>query len=143
MGFAPRRTILYVFICLPPSMEGTLFLPTVWASYQDERLLNDLMRVTTLEIEPVIAAFAVDVVLPFAPGNGFPADLARNQDAIRKTTAGLLKLIYPHRTADDIQPDELSICTGLAFECRQRTVEQLAIQAPGEFQNISWQSKAE
>ncbi len=61
-----------------PERSLTGFLPTIWAAYQDDLLLNDLMRVTTLEIEPVIGTFVVDVVLPFAPGDSFPADLAQN-----------------------------------------------------------------
>jgi hypothetical protein len=58
------------------SLDG--FLPVAWAAYQDDLLLQDLMRVTTLEIEPVIARFAVNVILPFEPGDTFPADLARD-----------------------------------------------------------------
>jgi ATP-dependent Lon protease len=34
----------------------------------------------------------------------------RNQDAIQKTAAGLLKLLYPHRTPENIEPDELQFC---------------------------------
>jgi ATP-dependent Lon protease len=64
----------------------------------------------------------------------------RNQDAIRKTTAGLLKLIHPHRTVDDLQPEELSMCVALAFECRQRVIEQLSVQAPAEFRLMEWQT---
>jgi ATP-dependent Lon protease len=71
----------------------------------------------------------------------FSSLTGRNQDAIRKTTAGLLKLIFPQRTVDDLQADELEMCTELAFECRQRVVEQLAIQAPGEFKPMNWHVK--
>lgn len=60
----------------------------------------------------------------------------RNQDAIRKTAAGLLKLIYPHRTADDLTDDELGLCVNLATECRVRVLDQLAMLAPGEFKSV-------
>lgn len=53
-------------------------LPRTWATYHDEQLLADLMRVTTLEVEPVLGRFVVDVVLPFEPGVQFPAELARD-----------------------------------------------------------------
>jgi len=33
----------------------------------------------------------------------------RNQDAIKKTTSGLLKILFPHRTPETVQPDELTI----------------------------------
>ena len=57
----------------------------------------------------------------------------RNQDAIRKITAGLLKLIYPNRTAESLMREELQICLSLAVESRERVIAQLAKMAPGEF----------
>jgi ATP-dependent Lon protease len=57
----------------------------------------------------------------------------RNQDAIRKVGAGLLKLIHPNRTTEDLQPEELKLCIDLAIECRERVLDQLSIMAPGEF----------
>lgn len=60
----------------------------------------------------------------------------RNQDAICKTAAGLLKLIFPHRTAEDLAEDELELCLNLAEECRERVLAQLAVLAPGEFRPL-------
>jgi len=60
----------------------------------------------------------------------------RNQDGIRKTTAGLLKLIFPHRTAEDLSDDELDLCLNLATECRARVIDQLAVLAPSEFKSV-------
>ncbi|MGA9350069.1 MAG: BREX system Lon protease-like protein BrxL [Anaerolineae bacterium] len=57
----------------------------------------------------------------------------RNQDAIRKTAAGLLKLVFPHRAAEDLADDELDLCLDLAVECRARVLDQLAVLAPSEF----------
>ncbi len=49
----------------------------------------------------------------------FPAGMSqRAHDAIQKTGAGLLKLVYPHRTPDDVEPDELRFCLDLAVEMR-------------------------
>lgn len=61
----------------------------------------------------------------------------RNQDAIKKTAAGLLKILYPHRTPQNIEKDELEGCLSLAIECRQRIIDQLAIMAPGEFKGVN------
>jgi hypothetical protein len=36
--------------------------------------------------------------------------IGRNQEAVQKTSTGLLKLIYPHRSPEDIEPDELMCC---------------------------------
>ena len=60
----------------------------------------------------------------------------RAHDAIQKTSAGLLKLVSPHRTPDDVEPDELRFCLDLAVEMRQRVVEQLQALAPKEFQKV-------
>jgi ATP-dependent Lon protease len=57
----------------------------------------------------------------------------RNQDAIKKTTSGFLKLLFPHRTPETIQLSELESCLKLAVECRQRILDQLEIISPGEF----------
>jgi predicted ATP-dependent Lon-type protease len=65
----------------------------------------------------------------------------RNQDALKKTTAGLLKLVFPHRTADDLEPDELEMCLSLATECRQRVLDQLAVMLPEEFGGVRVEMK--
>ena len=57
----------------------------------------------------------------------------RNQDAIKKTTSGLLKILFPNRTPETVQLDELNYCLQIAIECRQRILDQLAVIAPGEF----------
>jgi ATP-dependent Lon protease len=57
----------------------------------------------------------------------------RNQDAVRKVTAGLLKLIYPNRTTETLTKEELQICLAIAIESRERVLEQLSKMAPGEF----------
>ncbi|MDP2754283.1 MAG: BREX system Lon protease-like protein BrxL [Nitrospirota bacterium] len=61
----------------------------------------------------------------------------RNQDSIKKTTAGLLKILYPHRTPQNIEEKELESCLGIAVECRQRIIDQLSIMAPGEFKGVN------
>jgi len=61
----------------------------------------------------------------------------RNQDALKKTTAGLLKLLFPHRTVETVTNEELEMCLELAIECRQTILDQLAIISPGEFRGVS------
>ena len=67
----------------------------------------------------------------------------RNQDAIRKTTAGFLKLIFPHRAPKTLFDEEFTSCFNISLECRQRIIDQLAILAPGEFRNISLKDEIE
>jgi predicted ATP-dependent Lon-type protease len=63
----------------------------------------------------------------------------RNQHAVVKTASGLLKLVYPHRTADDLEHEELALCLDLAVECRERVIHQLAIMAPEEFKPLRFE----
>lgn len=62
----------------------------------------------------------------------------RNQDAIRKTTAGLLKLLYPHRSPDTLSREELSPLLELAVEMRKRVTDQLAKILPAEFTGVEY-----
>lgn len=68
----------------------------------------------------------------------FEGMTGRNQDAIQKTTAGLLKLLYPHRIPEDIGPEELRFCLDLAVEMRRRVTDQLRVIAPKEFTHAAF-----
>ncbi len=62
----------------------------------------------------------------------------RNQDAVKKTTAGLLKLLYPHQTPDSITREELVPLLGIAIEMRKRVTDQLAKILPAEFDGVEY-----
>jgi len=62
----------------------------------------------------------------------------RNQDAIKKTAAGLLKLLYPHRTPDTVTRQELEPLIEIGIEMRKRVVDQLAKILPTEFEGVEF-----
>lgn len=62
----------------------------------------------------------------------------RNQDAIKKTAAGLLKLLHPHRSPDTLASDEIQPLMELAVEMRRRVIDQLAKILPAEFSNVQY-----
>lgn len=62
----------------------------------------------------------------------------RNQDAIKKTTAGLLKLLHPHRSPDSVTREELVPLLEIAVEMRKRVTDQLARMLPAEFAHIEY-----
>jgi ATP-dependent Lon protease len=62
----------------------------------------------------------------------------RNQDAIKKTTAGLLKLLHPDRTPDSVSHDDLVPLLEIAVEMRKRVTDQLAKILPGEFNGVDY-----
>lgn len=43
--------------------------PRVWRTYQDEKILADIARLTTLEAEPVLAKFVLEQILVLQPGS--------------------------------------------------------------------------
>lgn len=63
----------------------------------------------------------------------------RNQDAIKKTAAGLLKLLCPHRTPDDLKLEEIRGAVEMAVEMRKRVTDQLAVMLPGEFASVTFE----
>lgn len=42
--------------------------PKIWLKYQDEKILEDISRMTTLEAEPIIAKFVLEQILVLSPG---------------------------------------------------------------------------
>jgi ATP-dependent Lon protease len=65
---------------------------------------------------------------------------SRNQDAIKKTTAGMLKLLYPNMTADQVDAGKVRALVAFAAEMRKRVVDQLAVMKPEEFGGVIFPS---
>ena len=62
----------------------------------------------------------------------------RNQDAIKKTAAGMLKLLYPDLALGEARADLLERVLAFAIEMRKRVVDQLAVMKPDEFKNVKY-----
>lgn len=62
----------------------------------------------------------------------------RNQDAIKKTTAGLLKLLHPHRSPETVEREAIAALVETAVEMRKRVTDQLAKILPAEFTNVEY-----
>jgi ATP-dependent Lon protease len=63
----------------------------------------------------------------------------RNQDAIKKTTAGLLKLLHPHKSPETLSREEIEPLVEIAVEMRKRVTDQLAVMLPSEFGSVDYQ----
>ena len=63
----------------------------------------------------------------------------RNQDAIKKTAAGMLKLLHPDLTVDQAKPETIESVVTFAVEMRKRVVDQLATMRPEEFGGGSYE----
>jgi ATP-dependent Lon protease len=62
----------------------------------------------------------------------------RNQDAIKRMAAGLLKLLYPDRAPDALRRDEIAPIIEIAVEMRKRVTDQLGIISPAEFKEVAY-----
>jgi predicted ATP-dependent Lon-type protease len=62
----------------------------------------------------------------------------RNQDALKKTVAGLLKLLHPHRSPETLKREEIAPLAEIAVEMRQRVTDQLARMLPAEFGSVNY-----
>lgn len=60
----------------------------------------------------------------------------RDQKSLVRIGSGLLKLMFPHRTTDTVEPSELKTVLDIAVDLRQRVLDQLAIISPGEFGGV-------
>ena len=61
---------------------------------------------------------------------------SRNQDAIKKTAAGMLKLLHPQMTADQVDVEKVKHLVSFAAEMRKRVIDQLAVMKPEEFSGV-------
>jgi Lon-like protease BrxL-like, ATPase domain len=61
---------------------------------------------------------------------------AGNQDAIKRTAAGFLKLLYPDRTPGTLSREEIWPIIEIAVEMRKRVTDQLGVISPAEFKEV-------
>ncbi len=69
----------------------------------------------------------------------FKGMTGRNQDAIKKSVAGLLKLLHPHATPESLSPEAIVPLLEFAIEMRKRVTDQLAVMKPEEFSNVMYE----
>lgn len=143
---APADHYRHLFEVLPQELQDTAFLDRLHAflpgwelpKVRPENYAQGYGFITDYLAEIFTRLRRRNYQLHVAARVDFGGATGRNQDAIKKTTAGLLKLIYPHRTVQTLTDEEFEPCFALAVESRQRVVEQLAVMQPQEFGTINW-----
>jgi len=65
----------------------------------------------------------------------------RDQRSLVRIGSGLLKLVFPHRIVETVEPNELKTVLDMAVDLRQRVLDQLAIISPGEFKGVKLEYK--
>ncbi|MGQ9682728.1 MAG: BREX system Lon protease-like protein BrxL [Anaerolineae bacterium] len=135
---APSDRYYHLFEVLPAELQDTAFLDRIHAfvpgwefpKVQPANYAVGYGFITDYLAEIFTRLRRLNYQTHVSVRRDFSRLTGRNQDAVRKTAAGLLKLVYPHRTVDDLQESELAPCVQLACECRERVLEQLA-RMPG------------
>jgi ATP-dependent Lon protease len=144
----PADHYLHLFVILPPELgEDSAFLDRLhafvpgWEMFKirPENYATGYGFVTDYLAEIFTRLRRKNYQIIVNAHVGFGNMTGRNQDSIKKTTAGLLKLIFPHKTPQTILPEELKMCLDIAIECRRRIIDQLAISTPGEFKEVNLQ----
>jgi ATP-dependent Lon protease len=145
----PEEGYKHLFQVLPPELQDPAFLDRIHAylpgwempKIRPENyasgygLLTDYMAEIFAELRRRNFQTHVNAWVDFGNMTG------RNQDAIKKTAAGLLKLLHPHRTPDSLVSDEIQPLMEVAVEMRQRVTDQLAKILPTEFTNTPYAFK--
>jgi len=142
----PADHYRHLFEILPPELQDVAFLDRLhgflpgWElpKIQPENYAQGYGFITDYLAEILSRLRRRNYQLHVSARVDFGGMTGRNQDAIKKTTAGLLKLVYPHRTVDTLTEEEFGPCFALAVESRKRVVDQLAVMQPSEFGRVQW-----
>src|SRR5207249_1896189 len=62
----------------------------------------------------------------------------RNEDAVKKTSAGMLKLLHPHLTPGEVPSETIKAIVEFSVEMRKRVIDQMAVMKPAEFKDVSF-----
>ena len=60
----------------------------------------------------------------------------RDKNSVRKIAGAMMKLVFPHRTEETAQRDEVQWCLNFGTEMRQRVRDQLSVIAPREYPKL-------
>jgi ATP-dependent Lon protease len=143
----PEPRYLHLFQVLPVELQDPAFLDRIHAylpgwempKIRPENyaagygLLTDYMAEIFAELRRRNFQTHVNALVDMGNMTG------RNQDAIKKTTAGLLKLLYPHRSPDTVVRQEIVPLLDMAVEMRKRVTDQLAKILPAEFTGVEYE----
>jgi ATP-dependent Lon protease len=142
----PSRRYSQLFAALPPELQDTAFLDRLhaylpgWempvinpANYAEGYgFMTDYFAEILAELRRRNFLTQVSAHIVFDGMN------QRNQDAVKKTAAGMLKLLYPHLASGDIPRSVMQSVLVFAVEMRKRVVDQMAVMKPAEFQDIAF-----
>jgi len=137
----PKDHYSHLFSPLPDEMQDAAFLDRIHAylpgwempKIQPENYAAGYGFLTDYLAEIFANLRRLNFQTHVAAAVQFGGMTSRNQDAIKKTAAGMLKLLHPQMSADRLDIDKLQSLVTFAAEMRERVIDQLAIIKPEEF----------
>ncbi|HUT58468.1 MAG TPA: BREX system Lon protease-like protein BrxL, partial [Phycisphaerae bacterium] len=143
----PSQKYEHLFAVLPPELQDTAFLDRVHAylpgweipKIRPENYATGFGFMTDYLAEIFAEFRRRNFQTHVAAVADFGAMTGRNQDAIKKTCAGMLKLLHPHLAPGEVEIEYLREILDFAIEMRQRVVSQLSTMTPQEFAGTSYE----
>jgi len=140
----PARRYVHLFEPLPEELQDPAFLDRIhgylpgWEipKIEPENYANGYGFITDYLAEIFVRLRRRNLQTVVESASNLSGLGERNQAAVKKTAAGLLKLLFPHRTPETIREHELAPCLAIANEGRQRVLDQLAVMLPGEYAGV-------
>jgi len=142
----PSGKYAHLFGVLPPELQDTAFLDRLhaylpgWempvinpANYAEGYgFMTDYFAEILAELRRRNFLTHVTAQVTFSGMN------QRNQDAVKKTAAGMLKLLYPHFAPGEVPTSVMEPVVKFAVEMRKRVIDQMAVMKPAEFQDATF-----
>ena len=143
----PKSRYEHLFSPLPGELQDAAFLDRIHAyvpgwempKIRPENYANGYGFLTDYLAEIFAELRRLNFQTHVSAAVDFGGMTSRNQDAIKKTTAGMLKLLHPSMTADQVDTTKVRALAAFAAEMRKRVVDQLAVMKPEEFGAVSFQ----
>ena len=143
---APKNHYRHLFSPLPDELQDAAFLDRIHAympgwempKIRPENYADGYGFLTDYLAEIFAELRRLNFQTHVAAVTDFGGMTSRNQDAIKKTAAGMLKLLYPNMTADKVDSAKVRSLVAFAAEMRKRVIDQLAVMKPEEFGSVSF-----
>lgn len=140
----PSEKYAHLFAVLPPELQDTAFLDRLHA-YLPGWEMAVINPANYAEGYGFMTDYFAEILAELRRRNflthltaqvTFNGMNQRNQDAVKKTAAGMLKLLYPHFTPGEVPRTILEPVVSFALEMRKRVIDQMAVMKPAEFQDV-------
>ena len=140
----PKDHYEHLFSILPGELQDAAFLDRIHAylpgwempKIQPENYATGYGFLTDYLAEIFANLRRVNFQTHVSAAVNFGGMTSRNQDAIKKTSAGMLKLLYPQMTAEQVDVEKVKCLVSFAAEMRKRVIDQLAVMKPEEFSGV-------